>query len=199
MVPGEKQPEEQRREQIIQAAFTVATRERLDQLTIRKVAAEAHLSTGLVFFHFKTKEALLYALLDWLLQTMFEVWEVDSSLPPRERLFELLRQDLLDAYQQGPNSAKLELFFSFWIMGLRDPVIKARISQAIEQAREIFRPAVRDLLASEPEHFAGVTEDGLLSLMTAIAEGCPLQAVQSDYKVSLEQTLAALRALLLLP
>lgn len=62
----------------MQAAFRVATREGLEQLTIRLVATEAGLSTGLVFFRFKTKETLLLALLGCLLASFFEPWEVSG-------------------------------------------------------------------------------------------------------------------------
>src|SRR4028119_548076 len=49
------------------AAFAVAAREGLAGVTARAVAAEAGVSSGLVFFHFGTVDALLAALLDWLL------------------------------------------------------------------------------------------------------------------------------------
>ncbi len=42
-MPGKKASEESRREQIVQAAFRVAMRDGLEQLTIRQVAAEAGL------------------------------------------------------------------------------------------------------------------------------------------------------------
>ena len=64
---GRKQPEEQRREEILRAAFVVAARDRLTGVTARAVAAEAGISSGLVFFHFESVDALLGELLDWLL------------------------------------------------------------------------------------------------------------------------------------
>ncbi len=65
-MPGQKAPEVARREQILNAAFRVALRERLAGVRIRDVAREADLSSGLVLFHFKTKDALIAALLEWL-------------------------------------------------------------------------------------------------------------------------------------
>src|SRR5690242_17197420 len=66
-MPGRRAPEEERRAQILAAAFNVAAREGLARLTVRQVAAEARLSSGLVFFHFTSRDALLLALLDQLL------------------------------------------------------------------------------------------------------------------------------------
>jgi AcrR family transcriptional regulator len=195
-MPGKKESEEQRREQILQAAFTVAVRERLDQLTIRQVAAEAGLSTGLVFFHFKTKEALLVVLLERLLDELFEPWEAPGDLPPRERLLLLLRRDLEDTYQDERSAAKLTLFLAYWTMGLHDQAIKERIQRAIERSRQVFLPAVRALIESEPLRFRGVTAEGLVTVMVGIAEGCALQSALNNESVDVAQILAALRALL---
>ena len=49
-MPGRKEPEEERRDAILRAAYVVATRERLGGVTARAVAAEAGVSSGLVFF-----------------------------------------------------------------------------------------------------------------------------------------------------
>ncbi len=195
-MPGKKEAEELRREQILRAAFTVASREHLDQVTVRKVAAEANLSTGLVFFHFKTKEALLISLLDWLLDSLFEQWEAPEDLPPRERLLFLLSRDLRDTYYDEQSAARLEIFFAYWTLGLHNAEIKERIRQAIERTRQVFLPAVSDLLASEPEHFPGVTAEGLVTVIVGLAEGCALGALLTGRQVTFEQILAAQRALL---
>lgn len=68
-MPGTRAPEQQRRDQIIRAAFKVAAREGLDGTTILQVAAEADLSPSLVIFHYKTKRRLLIALAEWLVTT----------------------------------------------------------------------------------------------------------------------------------
>ncbi|HEY7461911.1 MAG TPA: TetR family transcriptional regulator, partial [Gemmatimonadota bacterium] len=68
-MPGRKAPEADRKEQILNAALRTAARDGLEGLTIRNVAAEAELSSGLVLFHFNTKDALLTAALDVLLET----------------------------------------------------------------------------------------------------------------------------------
>lgn len=195
-MPGKKEAEEVRREQILQAALTVASREHLDQVTVRKVAAEANLSTGLVFFHFKTKEALLIALLDWLLDSLFEQWEAPEDLPPRERLLLLLSQDLHDVYYSEQSVAKPEVFFAYWTLGLHNAEIRERIRQAIERTQQIFLPAVSDLLASEPERFPGVTAEGLVTVIVGISRGCAFEALLTGRQVTLEQILTAQRALL---
>ena len=198
-MPGKKESEGVRREQIVQAAFHVAMREGLEQLTIRLVAAEAGLSTGLVFFHFTSKEALLLALLDWLLDSLFENWETSDDLLPAERLLTLLQLDLQDTYQGGGElaAARLELFFTYWAMAARDSAINERIRHAIERSRQTFLPVVQAVIDSEPVRFRQVTPEGLVTVVLAIAQGCALQTLLNGERIDVEQILGVIRALLL--
>jgi AcrR family transcriptional regulator len=198
-MPGKKESEELRREQIIQAAFRVATREGLEQLTVRLVAAEARLSTGLVFFHFKSKEALLLALLDWLLDSLFENWEISESLSPAERLLALLQFDLQDLHQYEQASARLELFFAYWSIAIHDPVVNERIQQAMERTRQVLLLTAQAVIASDPDHFRQVTAEGLVTVMLALVQGSAMQSILSDQRVDVEQILAVMRLLLLPP
>ena len=88
-MPGQKASEEARRMQILKAGYEVASRKGLDALTVRLVAHRAKLSTGLVLFHFKTKDQLIIALLDYVLQTttVLHVTKDITSIPvPLDRL-----------------------------------------------------------------------------------------------------------------
>jgi TetR/AcrR family transcriptional regulator, transcriptional repressor of bet genes len=198
-MPGKKESEELRREQIIQAAFRVATREGLEQLTVRLVAAEAGLSTGLVFFHFKSKEALLLALLGWLLDSLFENWEISENLSPAERLLILLRFDLQDLHQYEQGSTRLELFFAYWSIAIHDPIINERIQQAMERTRQVLLLTAQEVIASEPDRFRQVTAEGLVTVILAIVQGSAMQSILSDQRVNVEQILAVMRLLLLPP
>lgn len=204
-MPGKKAPEEFRREQIIQAAFRVATRTGLEQVTIRLVATEAGLSPGLVFFHFESKETLLLALLDWLLDSLFESWETPDDLSPAEHLLALLRADLQDTqladlqdpFQREQAGAHVQLFFAFWAMAVHHPLIRERIEHGLERSRHTFLPAVQALIDSDPERFHQVTPEGLVTVLLAVAQGSAMQSLLSSSRVDVEQILAAMRALLM--
>lgn len=198
-MPGKKESEELRREQIVQAAFRVAAREGLEQLTIRLVAAEAGLSTGLVFFHFTSKEMLLLALLDWLLDSLFENWETPDDLSPVEHLLALLRLDLQDTYQgQGEQAAvRLELFFTYWAMAVRNPAINERMRHAIERSRQAFLPAVQAVIESDPVRFRQVTPDELVTVVLALTQGCAIQSLLNGHRIDVEHIVAVIRTFLL--
>src|SRR5512132_1510953 len=96
-MPRRRAPGSVRRSQIIAAAYSIAAARGLDGLTVRRVAAKAGVSTGLVLFHFETKEHLVIALLDWLLETTTVLHvgdEIARIASPLERLVGLLRQEM---------------------------------------------------------------------------------------------------------
>ena len=194
-MPGKKAPEDARREQIVQAAFRVAVREELEQLTIRQVAAEAGLSTGLVFFHFKSKEVLLLALLDWLLDSLYETWEVSEILSPTERLLAWLQFDLQDLSQD--EQGHMKVFLSYWILAAHDPTIDARMKDALERSRQTLLPIVQAMIDSEAKRFHQVTAEGVVPVGLAITQGIAMQSLLSNHRVDIEQILPAIRALLL--
>jgi TetR/AcrR family transcriptional regulator, transcriptional repressor of bet genes len=196
-MPGKKAPEESRREQIVQAAFRVAVREELEQLTIRQVAAEAGLSTGLVFFHFKSKEALLLALLDQLLASLFETWEVPETLSPLERLLAWLQLDLQDLSQD--EQGHMKVFLSYWMLAARDPTIDERMKGALERSKQTLLPIVQAVIDSDPERFRQITPEGLVTVVLAITQGIAMQSLLSTQRVDAEHILPAIRALLLAP
>ncbi|HEX6037623.1 TetR/AcrR family transcriptional regulator [Longimicrobium sp.] len=176
-MPGRKAPEEQRRGEILKAAYRVAARERLAGLTGRAVAAEAGVSSGLVFFHFGDRDGLLVALLEWLL----EVTVVGPELPallegrtPGERMLSAIRRDVERLPKQRE---RVELFFDYWVMGTRHTDVKRMIRGALDRYRDAFRPLAQAVVDAEPERYAGVTADGLAAVAAGFIEGCALQVV----------------------
>jgi len=63
-MPGSRASEDVRRQQIVDAAFEIASRGGLEAITIREVAREGEISAGLVLLHYETKEKLLVSVLD---------------------------------------------------------------------------------------------------------------------------------------
>lgn len=180
-MPGRKASEEQRKREILDAAFHVAQRQGLHHFAVRDVAAHAGLSTGLVFFHFKTKGDLLLALLDWLLETTAVLRlspEIEAIASPLERLLALLRQET-ERLTREPG--RIRLFFEFWLLGLRNRAVRARIRAELARYREAFRPIAESVLAAEPERFSTVTPEGLASVAVAFIKGCAVQSVIDEH------------------
>jgi len=195
-MPGRKASEETRRDQILKAAYEVAARKGLEGLTVRLVATKARLSTGLVLFHFESKDQLVEALLDWLLATTTVLHigaEISSIGPPLERLLALLRQEM-DRLSREPG--RIRLFFDFWVLGGRHARIGRKMRGELARYREAFRPMAEEVLEAEPERFSHVTPDGLAAVAVSFIKGCAVQAMIDPTCFDIEEYLGAAEGLL---
>jgi AcrR family transcriptional regulator len=195
-MPGRKASEETRRGQIIRAAYDVAALKGLDGLTVRLVATKARLSTGLVLFHFKSKDELVVALLDWLLSTTTVLQigpEIRAITAPTERLLAVLRQEM-DRLSREPG--RIRLFFEFWVMGGRHTRIGTKMRAELARYREAFRPIAGEVLEARPERFSHVTADGLAGVAVSFIKGCAVQAMIDPEHFDIQEYLVAAEGLL---
>src|SRR5882672_2339467 len=113
-MPGQKASEARRREDIMRAAYDVASRSGVEALTLRAVAARAAVSHGTVLFHFDRRDALVMALLERVLEAT-AVLRVPPGLDgvsrPRERMRGLLRAEM-DRLSRDPRHFRL--FLEYW-------------------------------------------------------------------------------------
>jgi AcrR family transcriptional regulator len=189
-------PEDVRREQILQAAFEVASREGIGRMTIRAVAAQAQLSHALVVHYFERKERLVHALLDWLIETT-SVLHVSDDVArfPRalDRLHALLQQEMA---RLGHQPRHTRLFFEFWALGARHEEIRVRISAELERYRGAFRAIMQELLLAEPSTFPGATADGMAAVAVSWIHGCAVQAMIDPARFDTDEFLAAVRGMI---
>ncbi len=195
-MPGKKAPEGLRREQILDAAYRVASHKGIDGLTVRAVAAKARLSHGLVLFHFKRRDQLLRALLDRLLAStseLHEAPEIARIAAPLDRLHALLHQEM---DRLGNDPRRVRLFYDYWVLGTRNAAIGARIAAELERYRQSFRAIIRDVIRADPARFPHVTTEGLAAVIVSFINGCAVQAMIDPKHFDLAEYLAAAEGLL---
>lgn len=176
-MPGSKAPEEERRRQILAAAYRVAGEQGLAETTILQVAAAAGVSPGLVIFHFKSRRALLVALLEELLATTTVLRadiQMAPSATPDAKLLAVLRQEILRLTSEP---LRIRLTFDYWMAGMRDTATRKRLKAEFARYREAFRPLAEAVLRAHPERFPGVTADGLAGLSVSLIKGCAVQSM----------------------
>lgn len=192
--------EEERREEILLAAYHVATRERLAGVTARAVATEAGISSGLIFFYFESIDRLLIELLDWLLARTIVAAEVGELFLDADdaaaRMIAIIGRDVERLPQ---NRERVELFFDYWVLGTRHPGIRERIRAALDRYRDAFLPLAERVVASEPRRYGGMTAEGLAAVAAGFVEGCALQAVMDPAGFDVDRSLATLAALVRRP
>lgn len=192
---GRKVPEEQRRLEILKAAYRVAARERLTGLSARAVAAEAGVSKALVFFHFGSRDALLVELLEWLLEVTLvapDVTEPLDGLPPAERMLGALRRDVEALPRQRERVA---LFFDYWVMGTRHPDVQRAIRGALDRYRDAYRPLAQAVVEAEPERFTGIGAEDLAGVAAGFIEGCAIQVVMDPERFDVDGYMRTLTSL----
>jgi AcrR family transcriptional regulator len=195
-MPGQKATRDSRRAQILRAGYHVAARVGIGRLTVRLVASKARLSSGLVLFYFKTKGQLVTAVLGHMLKTS-KVGHVTKDIAriksPLTRLRSLIRRETIRLTNEPRH---VQLLIEYWVKGFRDPLIRTRMRAEFRRYREVFRPTVQAVLASEPNRFRHVDPDGLAAVAVGVIKGGAVQSVIDPGHFDVDEYLTAANGLL---
>lgn len=194
-------PEQERREQILEAAFRIACRDRLEAVTGRRVAEEAGLSSGLVFFHFQNKDQLLLSLVDWIIDSTLATLTLPEGAlveAPREQLLGFIAERIA-RLGRARDREQVELFFDLWVLGTRNAEVRDRLRRALARYREALTPVTRALVAADPARYAGVSPEALAMVASSLLHGSAVQAAMDAESFGVDSFIAALRAVLGLP
>jgi TetR/AcrR family transcriptional repressor of bet genes len=186
----------ERRAQILRAGYAVATRVGLSGLTVRLVATKARLSSGLVLFYFKTKDRLLSAVLIDLLKPSAvrrAPTRKGRHESPDARLVSLIRGETRRTLS---DPRRVRLLFGYFVMGFRDPLIRARMRVALQRYREAFQPAAKAVLSAEPRRFRHASADGLAAVAAGVVEGGAVQSAIDPAHFNVGKYLAAAQSVL---
>ena len=110
---------DERREVILQAAMHVALEEGFSAMTVRRIAAEAHVATGQLHHHFASAGELKSQAFVRLIRTLLDAELVSEDASFRERLHAML----------GSEDGGLEPYIKLWreaqVVAGKDPEIKS--------------------------------------------------------------------------
>jgi AcrR family transcriptional regulator len=193
-MPGHKESQATRREQILEAAYEVALRRGIDGLTVRAVATRARLSHSLVLFHFKRKDQLGLALLDRVLAGTLSLTvpnEIRTIRKPRERLQALVGQEL---QRMSEEPRRLRLLLEFWTRGGHNAVIRQKIGAGLDGYRTEFQDVVFEM--SDGKARARSNSAGLAAVAVSLIIGYPVQAMIDPERVAPEEYLASVQGVL---
>lgn len=129
------------REELLAAALRVFARRGYRQAAVDEIAAEAGYSKGVVYWHFSSKEELLLALLDELIDApVREMVALLESAPPELDL----SLEATRAFARQLNSQRdvLVLDREYWSIAFRDPELRARYIQRQSELRDVLGRAI---------------------------------------------------------
>lgn len=160
--------DEQRREAILIAARQVAIQQGLYRVSIRAVAAQAGISHGLIIHHFGSADALLTALLKWVISRT-----LTSAIPATETahpstLLDLVEQRLVWFDERQDD---VRLLISFWATMQSTPSHRDLIVAGIEDMQSTWHPIASDVVAQQPDRFAHTSPEQLVRVISNFVFG----------------------------
>lgn len=168
---GIKKPEGERRSDIIAAAKAVAMQGGVEAVTVRTVAAEAGLSIGLVYFYYESKEGVLHALLEHLLETTLDgpPEGFGDDLPPDEALYAVMSEELEGLHtQRGEVDLILQFYFARSSESFRGP-----INSALDRYAATLEPVTARIVEG-----TGLPVEGLRSVLASLIYGAAMDVVR---------------------
>jgi AcrR family transcriptional regulator len=124
----------ERKEQIIQAAVRVFSRKGIEAARMEEIAAEACLSIGGVYWYYRSKEEMLLAVSNWLLEEDRRLIDqmTQSQGTVKERLLAYI-EDYLEVVEQNRR-----LLDELMIMASQNPAIHDCLQADYNFFREVF-------------------------------------------------------------
>jgi AcrR family transcriptional regulator len=151
---GRKSLKEVRSKEIIEAFYKLAKREGLENASIAKTAEILDMNPSLIVHYFKTKEYLVYGLIEYILDKYLLIFDVPKSIQddPEQTLLKVIDNIFSDKWNKLFDDS---VSYSCYALTFRDEVIKekyknlldslrARLIDLIIQCNETGRISVKD-------------------------------------------------------
>ncbi len=135
--------------------------------TIPLIAKAAGLSTGLVHYHFDTKQSILLELVRHLIEIVDERFQSSKESEPAARLIAYIDAHL--AYGSGANSMAVSCWNIIGAEAVNQPAIKAAYQAAMQQQVAVLEKVCEDILRAEGRSISKKREIALG--ITAAIEG----------------------------
>lgn len=132
----------ERRAQILEAAMRVFARKGFSGARTDDIAQEAGVSKGLLYWYFKSKEAIIQALLAVLFEPDLQVLErlvAQHERPARERLLEVARQALESLPASEP---VLPVAYEFYALAARPGPVRQALQEYYRRYHELLTELV---------------------------------------------------------
>lgn len=173
---------EDRRAALLRAAYKVMARDGVHRVPLQQIATEAGVSKGLLIYHFQTKDGLVLASLEWVLEateTRIRHRLAESDEPARAIA------KVIDAVWVNPEANRD--FFRFYLDGVEHQARSPEFDEFADKGRSIMNAFYREVIVAGME--AGVlhVEDPTVAAiqMRAVIEGMFLQWLQtSDWRTN---------------
>lgn len=123
-----------RRDLIIEAAKKVIGENGVQGATLRTIAETAEISTGAIYHHFKSKEALLYAIMDESLNMSATIdMDTQSRKPKRQEVIDVICQQITKRFEKAEDN-RIQFYLAKEAM-MGDPELQEKFKHKYEDWR----------------------------------------------------------------
>jgi len=135
---------EERRTQILEAAMAVFARQGFDQARMDDIAQEAGLSKGALYLYYKSKDAIIAAILQFFFTRAMKKLQgfLESEEPPSVRE-QLLRLNQYYIAEMKWMVSLLPLSFEFYAVAARQKTVRQFLKQYFKDYREVLADLVQ--------------------------------------------------------
>jgi AcrR family transcriptional regulator len=175
------------RDRILQAACALIAERGIGGARIAQIAKAAGVSTALVHYHFRTREALLSETLDYAFDLAAAVrlraaGENGSAGSAARRLADVVEQSLPTT---DPGRREWQLWAELWLGAARDPSLRPMGAQMYARYRTWIAAAIAEGVAAG--EFASVDPVKTADLAMALIDGLGLRVLLGDPSMPLDQ------------
>lgn len=176
--------QEERRKEIVQATMDLAAEQGIKKVTTQAIADRVGIAQPTIFRHFKTREAIFVAVIDWISKNLFKA--ISKGANPNsaadEKLQHLLQRQLgfISKHRAIP-----KVLFSD-LLHLESPKLKT----ALQQVMSNYINRVTDLLkegVAEGLFRSDLDADETARYLTALIQGLILRWSIYEYSFPLEK------------
>ncbi|WP_422356395.1 TetR family transcriptional regulator [Roseivirga pacifica] len=129
---GRKSLKDVRRQEIVQAFYTIADAQGLHNTSIAMIAEEMDVNPSLILHYFKSKDELLLSLIDYILDKYLNIYRVNTDLTLIEQLEEMLDNLFSTKWDTLVSD---HVYYSCYTMIFRDPVVRKKYKQLHDSLR----------------------------------------------------------------
>lgn len=165
------------REAIIEATYDALRKHGYTAMTMQDIADEFGKSKSLLHYHYDTKDELLVAFIEQIVDEFEAEIESDEGMPPTERL-----RTLLDRFVFGPDDEEREAFHVALLELRTQAPYDEEYRDAFDRADRIFRDTLARIVADgiERGEFRDVDPDRTARLLASAIGGARTRQITLD-------------------
>jgi len=137
-----------RQQEIIVAFYKLAKKEGLENTSIAKIAKAMDVNPSLIIHYFQTKEELIYALIDFILDKYTPIFHVPNkaSKTPKTILLEVIDNLFSKKWNTLFDDS---LFYGCYALSFRENKIKARYKALLDGLRSKLAELIEDCISDD--------------------------------------------------